>query len=587
MPGKTIEQFMWSYQHNFRSDVKRATKRVLECLGRQTDVEVYLVGFRVEEGDYPICVEPEDSYFAPSQFQEVRARGEVLHQEDPHSKIIYSDVRSEAMMHSRLRNAWRAEALREALERHHPTRGVSFFVGKSAQVDSYEVHVAVGVPTVLLANTPTLETREREDTPINSSLVASVLMEILTEARKALRNPVSRVSLYPIDRTAAEMVRSAAREFVKSLVVLSGEIFDTPLYEALNEVSTMLYEQRVGVGHMLLAHRDVSGVNRTFTLGQPVGLGEHRAVRKLLELSRGKELALLTDGQEIYGLGSIGDEYNPASESVFSITVPGQGTWEIYHGEQSLLRAEYGQPKLPYARLEREHFIDIATRVFYDPPTCNAATLWDLAQAAAKAEHGTMLVVSADAANEARRLSAQAIIIEATSVSAVDLSYLTTIDGAILLDPTGTMHAMGVILDGIASRNGDPSRGSRYNSAIRYLDTTEIPTMITLVSEDGMINVLPDLRMRIPRRKIQDLIDNLRGEAEKLGGKNFSFEKFYDYYGHVQSLSFYLSSEQCDVINELCGRVEDWRMNTDQMRVSHPELQPHPDMNDGYFLDES
>lgn len=135
--------------------------------------------------------------------KEVRTHGEVLYQEDPHSQ---------------LRNAWRAEALREALERHYPTGGVSFFVGKSAQVDSFEVHVAVGVPTVLLANTPTLETREREDISINSSLVASALKEILTEARKALRDPVSREDLRPIDRTTAEVVRSAAREFVRSLV---------------------------------------------------------------------------------------------------------------------------------------------------------------------------------------------------------------------------------------------------------------------------------------------------------------------------------------------------------------------------------
>lgn len=577
---------MWGFQPHFRLLVESATERVLKCLGRKTEVEAYLVGFRVEEGDYPICVEPEDGYFAPDQFQDVRARGEVLYQKHPRSQMYYSAPHLHTRIHDKLRDACRADALKEVLERHYPTGGMSFFVSQSTQIASYEVHVAIGVPTDLLVSTPTLATHEKEDFPITPSLVSSALDELLSEATKTMHGPEPG-SAATIDRTPEEMVRSAASRFVRSIVMLSGEIMPTPLYEALNEVSTMRYEQRVGVGHMVLASRNALGVDKKFTLNQPVGLDQHRAVRKLLELSRGKELALLTDGQDIYGLGSLGNDYDPASESVFSITILGQGTWEIYHRDLGLLRVEYGQPKLPHPRLEREHFIDIATRVFSDSPACNATTLWDLAQAAADAEHGTMLVISAEAAGEARRLGAQAIVIDAMPVAAADLGSLTTIDGAILLDPTGTMHAMGVILDGVTAGKGDPARGSRYNSAVRYLDTTKIPSMIILVSEDGMINVLPDLRMRISRQKLEDLIAQLRGEAEKAEGKGFSLEKFNNFYQRLKSLSFYLSNEQCDMINKLRRRVDDRPMDTYQIRVIYPDLQPHPDMNDSYFLDES
>jgi hypothetical protein len=212
--------------------------------------------------------------------------------------------------------------------------------------------------------------------------------------------------------------------------------------------------------------------------------------------------------------------------------------------------------------------------------------LWDLAQAAADAEHGTMLVISGDAASEAGRLGAQAIVIDPTPVATANLGSLTAIDGAILLDPIGIMHAMGVILDGRATENGDPARGARYNSAVRYLATTNIPTMITLVSEDGMINILPNLRRRISRQKLEDLIDQLRGEAEKTEGQSFSLEKFYTCYRRLETLSFYLSSEQCNVINELRQRVEEWRFNAYQMRVINSDFQPHPDMNASYFLDE-
>lgn len=584
MSGKTIDQFMWGFQFHFRIGVELATEAVLESLGSETDVEVYLIGFRIGEGNHPICVEPEGGYILPSQLRDVCDRGEALYREHPRSQMMYGAAHLHARMHGELRDRCRAEAVREALERHHPTGGVSFFVSLSARVDEYQVHVAIGVPAELMASTPTLATREKDDIPITSSLVSSAIDEVLAEATKALRGP-DPGSAYTIERTAAEMVRSAARRFVRSIVMLSGEIMLTPLYEALNEVSTMRYEQREGLGHMLLARRDVAGVERKFTLSHPVSLGEHRTVRKLVELSGGEGLALLTDGQDIYGLGLPGPDYDPASESVFSITIVGQGTWEIYHHEQGLLHVQYGRPMLPRPRLDREHFIDIAIRVFDDAETCNAATLWDLAQAAARAEHGTMLVVSADAASEARRLGAQAIVIDAAPVAANDLGRLTSIDGAVLLDPKGMMHAIGVILDGVATGIGDPSRGARYNSAVRYLDASESATMIILVSEDGMINLLPDLRRRISRRELQDLIDNLRGEAEKAEVKNFDPEKFNSFYRQLERLTFYLSAEQCDVINDLYRGVENRPRDAYEIRIVRRDLQPHPDMNDGYFLD--
>ncbi len=576
---------MWAFQPHFRINVKNATIAVLESLGRETDVEIYLVGFRVEEGEHPICVEPEDGYFVPSQLQDVRDRGDILYREHPDSQMFYSATHLHVRIHNKLRDACRAEALKEALERHYPTGGVSFFVSQSARVDAYEVHVAIGVPTNLLTNTPTLATRKKDRIPITSSLVSSAIDEVLTEATKALRGPEPG-SASTIERTAAEMMRSAAWRFVGSMVVLAGEEMPTSLYEALNEVSTMRYEQRVGVGHMLLVCRDVTGVERKFTLSRPVDLRQHRAVRKLLELSRGKGLALLTDGQDIYGLGSLTDDYDPVSESVFSITILGQGTWEISHREQRLLHVQYGRPKLPSPRLDREHFIDIATRVFNDAETCDAATLWDLAQAAANAEHGTMLVITADAAGEARRLGAQAIVIDATPVTSNDLAPLTSIDGAVLLDPKGMMHAIGVILDGVATETGDPSRGARYNSAVRYLAVNESATMIILVSEDGMINVLPDLRRRILRQELHDLIDQLRGEAGKAEAKNFNPEKFNHFYHRLEDLEFYLSSEHCDMINELRRRVDNRPQDVYGIRIIRSDLHPDPHMNDSYFLDE-
>lgn len=123
-------------------------------------------------------------------------------------------------------------------------------------------------------------------------------------------------------------------------------------------------------------------------------------------------------------------------------------------------------------------------------------------QAAADQARGTMLVISDAATDEAARLSTQAILVEPEALSAEVLTQATAIDGAVLFSPDCVCHALGVILDGSASDEGDRARGARLNSALRYLTKPAAATMIVLVSEDGMIDVLPRLRPRVSRRTV-------------------------------------------------------------------------------------
>jgi DisA bacterial checkpoint controller nucleotide-binding len=79
--------------------------------------------------------------------------------------------------------------------------------------------------------------------------------------------------------------------------------------------------------------------------------------------------------------------------------------------------------------------------------------------------------------------------------------------GAIARDAeVAVAYALGVILDGSASNQGDRGRGARFNSALRYLTQPAAATMIILVSEDGMIDVLPRLRPRISRRIVDSAL---------------------------------------------------------------------------------
>lgn len=575
---------MWGFQSHFRISVGLATEALLESIGAKTDAEIYLVGLRRDDGDHPFCVEPEDGYFAPEHFSDVHARGDELYDQHPRRRVLYGASHLHARIHDQLRNACRASAVRERLEEHHPGKYV-FFVGPSEVVASYNVHIAIGVPRDLLEQTPSLATHEREDITIARSFLASAIDEVLNDAAIALRGP-DPGSGGRIGRPAEEMARSAARRLVQSVGVLAGYPFGTPLYEVLNEVATMRYEQRVGRGRMLLVRANSANVDQQLVLRRSVRLSQTRTLRKLLELSGPKGLALLTDGEVVYGMGLARANYDPPTETMFSVTIAEQGTWELEHAGTRLLHVRYGRPMLPGQRVSREQFADIASRVFRESVELDLETLWELVQEASEAAHGTMIVVSESAAEEAERLGGQSLPVQPTHVTADQMRSLTAIDGALLFDPAGTLHALGVILDGTASlSSGDPARGARFNSAVRYLSSTPIRTMIVLVSEDGMINLLPPLRPRISRAVLTELIETLRVEAAKALAGEFDPERFNKAYGRLEEMRFYLSPTQCDEINTLRKQTEQREVDAYEIRIIREDLVANAELDDTYFVD--
>jgi hypothetical protein len=190
-------------------------------------------------------------------------------------------------------------------------------------------------------------------------------------------------------------------------------------------------------------------------------------------------------------------------------------------------------------------------------------------------------VVSAAAPEEASRLAAQAIVIEEAELSAEFLYQATGIDGAVLFAPDGTCHALGVILDGTASKDGDRARGSRFNSAIRYLSSDRPPAMIVLVSEDGMIDMLPRLRPRVPRRLLDDAIDRYQRLTT---AKELDLELRSDAYDVIEKLAFYMSEEQCELVNRLEAEFQQGQLDRGGFMIQRAPFQPHPAMNDSYFL---
>lgn len=112
--------------------------------------------------------------------------------------------------------------------------------------------------------------------------------------------------------------------------------------------------------------------------------------------------------------------------------------------------------------------------------------------------HGTSILITAKADAEAKRLCDVKYrgyrLAAGAVVGAADLipylTHLSSVDGALILSPSGECAGFATILDGRAKSQGNPARGARFNSAQTYLDNIRCPALAVVISTDGSIDYL-------------------------------------------------------------------------------------------------
>ena len=326
---------------------------------------------------------------------------------------------------------------------------------------------------------------------VEPSLMSSVISVFLEDCQEEIskREPGQG---FGRGRDPKEFLRDAGRRLMYTASATGKEFYGLHgMFEACNIISSLQYEGAEGAGHLVVAAKNHPALDLRIEFTDPPTFTEYRAIRKLLQLC-GKDTWLLSDSYHVYGLGSVKPgAYDPSLENLFAIRFVKHHCWELTHDGHALMQTTYGEPRFPKPSFDEGRFKTTLQRVI--PGVTPAATeeLIALARTASEAKHGTMLVISSDAAGEAVRLEKQALRIRPLKLSRDQLAPGTSIDGAILLDATASCHAIGVILDGHASPSGTPSRGARYNSAVRYVGEKKNCVAI-VVSEDGTVDVVPN-----------------------------------------------------------------------------------------------
>jgi hypothetical protein len=158
------------------------------------------------------------------------------------------------------------------------------------------------------------------------------------------------------------------------------------------------------------------------------------------------------------------------------------------------------------------------------------------------------------------------------------MSHLSLTDRGVLIDGQGRCHSIGVILDGRACGAENPARGSRFNNAVRYLESPAPPAVVVVYSADGGIDILPRLRPRVMQSTVRQAVERYLNLATR-GEYQFGRAEAWD---QVWRLRFYLSEDQCRLVNEARAALDRWDEEHDLIRMIEQPLVPNLEMNETY-----
>lgn len=599
---------IWDKQEKILNDTKSISKEAFARLDRNLIPTIFILGILSDEVECcehsikklnSIYLYPKDCGYDIGQFSDVWELTKKYIQEDSEKNIRYSVERAQRGLDQAIKARSLAKAVEQIIRTEDISKGkfsyclLPYFINDYWVFFIFQFDRQTILSHHLLTKNGSADPYDRRWFPRATSLPHALSSICQYEGFDLRRSS----KIYNHDYIDRILYDSGSR--LMDTAIIAGRGVNSYLYRNCNQLSAMKYESQECQGKMLIAIKNHPKVEVKLPFSAPVNVGDIAVTRKLLETSKG-DLSLVSDGDKIYGLGVLLSDYDPQEEGVFQINFKKQLEWAFLHNNNILMEVSNTIPSFPTTLINEKKYYDLFRRIFKDIPQ-NPERLLNLAINATKQRHGTMLVIAENAGEEANRLKDQNIQFKESLLYNELMEFVTSIDGAVLLDPLGNCHAIGVILDGLASDKGSTARGSRYNSAVRYIETQrkinkKYQTLIVVISEDGAIDLLPNLKPQISRQTLQEimeLLESINGEERP------NIVDYNKIMGCLISNRFYLSLDQCDKINTIKRSMEKKQREINRIErepklepgagyVSHvvwEDLAPDVDMDDSYFSD--
>ena len=258
-----------------------------------------------------------------------------------------------------------------------------------------------------------------------------------------------------------------------------------PTEHIFTQIANYEYEGNPCKGKIVFTN-DIKNIVR-FAKPVSINIQNVKKIRKLLEMTN-DDICLIVSlfRKEIVGIDDC-----KKHEDDYLLEYIDTNMWSLSFKGTYILKYVDGQYRLPEAKLNREMFLKKCNERFgkeYDP------SIFIIIEAAINQKHGTMIVISKEAGEETNSILKEG---KGTAISKINLVNqsnemiigLCSIDGAVMIDTYGNCAGIGLILSNPNTGKGNPERGSRYNSAVNYINNHE-HSIVVVISEDGIIDVL-------------------------------------------------------------------------------------------------
>jgi len=580
----TITYFMWGYQWHFNRSLKYNIQTLLESIGiDDIKLDTFLVGIRspeLSDEGFPICIEPEDGKWDLSIFDNFAQKLSNEIESHPLKNMHYSnDERSTREKPENIRRDSISKAIKKSLVLYDQNNNVESFVGLSTLVDEYYVAPVIQLPVSLFEKYPRLNKKIYENRNLSQgylSFIDAIIGKLLSEMSKLLASKDPGRNLLGEINTR-EIIRSAANSF---LYTPSTAIYERygyiELFEAFNLISSLFYEGVHSIGKVILTDPQHQSVIFLLQFKDPIRISNSRWVRKVLEMSS-NDLSLIIDNEYIYGLGQLHNDYDFTDQKIFIVNFLDHYYWQITCGDIILLQSKYNEPKLPTAPIKDELVLSNLRRLYPYITEEEQKNILKLIHSLTTFNHGSMLVIAEDAEAEVFRLSTLGTPIFPTLMTPDLLKQVSGIDGTVIIDPKGYCFGIGIILDGEANARCTPSRGSRYNSGVRYVYSSQENKRLAIIySEDKTIDIVPKLRPLMSNTLIESNITQL--EAATL-------ENYHKPRAWVDDHRFYFNANQCLRVNAALDRIENSEREVGQIVIQTSKLTPNIEMDESYLTD--
>ena len=394
------------------------------------------------------------------------------------------------------------------------------------------------------------------------------------------------------------MRTNVCKNYVSKILSPFSKLNPSSYVWVIDKLSSLQYEKKINTGSILICNENHKNIEIILKFKERIWLKStgYRKIRKLLEITN-NDLFLYGSCWFVSGIAKIKNTDNLKNDDLIFIKFLGLNTWQLIHGETVMLTIKDKKPVFDKPETLMTLFYDLLSKKFPSIADEDKNTLWDIINQCKNQKKGTLIIISGIADKESFRLKNDSIYLAPKFINKNIYKQLSSIDGAILLDIHGTCHSIGVILDGVSTISSDSGRGSRYNSAIRYVDLKP-DSIAVIISEDGMVDLYPTLPKKINKSEIYDLIEalqqNLLVVTKDIGST----------LGPIWCLDrhrFYLSAEQCNTINNCINDYAEKyneKFNDDFITSLNEHLntklyenttfkyfEPNPHLDDTFFID--